>query len=56
MTRAGADTSPFRALALVAAAMLGATDTALPPIVGPVSGHCSDGWIYAPARAWIDGA
>jgi len=42
--------------ALVAAAMLGATAPALPPIVGPVSEHCGDGWIFAPSRAWIDGA
>lgn len=42
--------------ALVAAAMLGAADRALPPIVGPTREHSGDGWIYAPPRAWIDGA
>jgi hypothetical protein len=51
---ADADEQDAALCALVAAAQLGATTPALPPIVEPVSEHCGDGWIYAPSRAWID--
>lgn len=40
--------------AVVALAHLGATDARVPPLVGPLDDSMLDGWIYAPAREWVD--